>query len=522
MSGITRVNMFEQGAGADNYFRGIVEDEAAMLAFQDIAADEYLGRIDTGTLWKYDGSTFSDTTKPFEFSSIVNLEQEVLSLFNSVTELQESVQSIVDNRLYENEGVILNSNIAVAGGEQQGLADPLGQAAGWYFKNSTDLTNKINWYYIGNLNPQQVMTFGTLNRLFAVVTLRSTTQIPFFSVYSARQNDGQDVSWYRSRKTFANYGDHSALIGQQVLLHVGDASNIFPSLPRIELTLDTFSSAGPQDVNESILFGALSTSTSYPAGTYEFVVEKVGYVNSDNRMDYELQANPADVPVSNPTYADTHYIHLDATNDFLELTGAGNALNYLENWSLGISFEDLSTVQDNSFIVLFRSGTNTITLRKGGTNWGIYCFTGPDSVAQANTWYAPQPGSKVLVQCNGTKIQYYLDGTLRANMTMNTNKNNSGHVAGELQVGKGGSSSYQGALNYWYGGINNLLVSPEYMGSEQIAEFFSADDVSAMSFYDDITDFCTLGEDAYPNVIGLKGNVNGTLENGTESDFVER
>ena len=60
------------------------------------------------------------------------------------------------------------------------------------------------------------------------------------------------------------------------------------------------------------------------------------------------------------------------------------------------------------------------------------------------------------------------------------------------------------------------------MGSEQIAEFFSADDVSAMSFYDDITDFCTLGEDAYPNVIGLKGNVNGTLENGTESDFVER
>ena len=514
--------MYQQGSQLDNYFRGIVEDQAAMLAFPNISADEYLGRIDTGTLWKYNGSTFSDTGKPFEFSSIVNLEQEMLSLFNSVTELQESVQSIVDNRLYENEGVILNSNIAIAGGEQQGLADPLGQRAGWYFKNSSDLTNKINWYYIGNLNPQQVMTYGTLDRLFAVVTFRSVDQIPFFSVYSARENDGQDASWYRSRKTFANYGDHSALIGQQVLLHVGDDSNIFPSLPRIELTLDTFSSAGPQDPNEDILFGALSTSTSYPAGTYEFVVEKVGYVNSDNRMDYELQANPADVPVTTLEYADTHYIHLDATNDYLDLSGTGNALNYLENWSLGISFEDLSTIQDNTFIVLYRSGINTITLRKGGTNWGIYCFQGPNSVAQANTWYAPQPGSKALIQCNGTKIQYYLDGSLRANMTMNSNKNNSGHIVDSLQVGKGGTSSYQGALNYWYGGINNLFVSPEYMGSEQVAEYFSADDVSAMSFYEDIIDFCTLGENAYPTVLGLKETVSGTLENGTESDFVER
>jgi hypothetical protein len=162
-------------------------------------------------------------------------------------------------------------------------------------------------------------------------------------------------------------------------------------------------------------------------------------------------------------------------------------------------------------------------LRKGGSNWGIYCFNGSQSVAQANTWYAPQAGSKILVQCNGTKIEYYLDGTRRANMTMNSNKANSSHVADELQIGKGGTSSAQGSLNYWYGGVNNLSVHNEFLGGEAVAEYFGGQDVTGMSFYDDqVVDFIPLGEQTYPAVAGIKAVATGELKNGTESDFVER
>ena len=452
--------------------------------------------------------------------SVINQDQLV-----QIKEITDNINDIVDGRVYENVTSLLNTNSAIYADGKMGVPDPLNQVAGWHFKNGDNLAEKINWYFIANLNPQNDMTLDTLKFGYAVVTLRSATQIPFISLYTKPLGGGQDhTSWYRSRKNFATYSDHSAKVGNPALLYFGENDPlVHPTLPRIQLTYDASSSVGPMDFNEEILFGGLSTSTGFAKGTYDFVIEQLGYNNNRYRTDYLLTSNeaPEDPPAAG--YTNTHYVTLDATNDYIDLDGTGNTLDYGSEWGIGIEIEDVSTINDSSFVVLARSGNNTITLRKGGSNWGIYCFNGSQSVVQANTWYAPQAGSKILVQCNGTKIEYYLDGTKRANMTMNSNKANSSHVVDELQIGKGGTSSAQGSLNYWYGGVNNLSVHNEFLGGEAVAEYFGGQDVTGMSFYDDqVVDFIPLGEQTYPAVAGIKAVATGELKNGTESDFVER
>ena len=454
------------------------------------------------------------------------LTQEQLIAIKGTT---DNIQDIIDARVYENTTQLLDSNITVYADGSKGNSDPLGLAAGWHYANSDNLTDKINWYFIGNLNPDNLMTLETLTTAYAVINLRSAQELPYFTLYTKPYGDVDDAaSWYRSRINYTTNANHASLIGQQALIYFGENDpNVFPTLARIPLSKDASTSVGPQLDQEEILFGALSTSSGYAKNTYNFLVNTMGYINNRYRTDFLLTTSSISSAASGaatPEYANTHYITLDATNDYLDLDGSGSTLDYTGNWGIGIELEDVSTIQDNSFIVLARSGNNTITLRKGGTNWGIYCFNGPDSVCQANTWYAPQAGSKIFIQCNGTKIEYYLDGTRRANMTMNsTHRDNTSHVVDELQIGKGGTSSYQGALNYWYGGVNNLAVFTEFLGQEAVAEYFGAQDVSGMSFYDDqVLDFITLGEQAYPTVAGLKSVITGDLTNGTESDFVER
>lgn len=443
----------------------------------------------------------------------------------TIKETTDNIQDIIDARVYENTTSLLDSNILVYGDETKGKSDPLGIVSGWQFKNSDNLTDKIYWKYVRNLNPTNSMTVASLKYQYAVVTLRSATELPYFTIYTKPLGGGQDhAAWYRSRINYHTNSDHSAHIGQRVLLYYGaNEPTVFPTLPRIQLFKDNSTSVGPQDQAEEVLHAGLSTSTGYAKDTYNFVVSSMGFINDRFRTDFLLSNSSGAEAAATASYANSHYVTLDATNDYIDLDGSGDVLNYTGNWGIGVEIEDVSTINDSSFIVLARSGNNTITLRKGGSNWGIYCFTGPDSVCQANTWYAPQAGSKIYIQCNGTKLEYYLDGTRRANMTLNSNKNNSSHVVDELQIGKGGTSSYQGALNYWYGGLNNLVVTSEFLGQEAIAEYFGAQDVSGMSFYDDqVVDFLPFGEQAYPAVAGIKSVITGELTNGTESDFVER
>ena len=71
-------------------------------------------------------------------------------------------------------------------------------------------------------------------------------------------------------------------------------------------------------------------------------------------------------------------------------------------------------------------------------------------------------------------------------------------------------------------GVNNLLLSKYTWDDTQLAELFAVadEDFASLSFYDQICSWCKLGEDTYPAVQDLKGQLTGgSLIGGQPSDF---
>ena len=217
---------------------------------------------------------------------------------------------------------------------------------------------------------------------------------------------------------------------------------------------------------------------------------------------------------------DSHFINLDGSNDYLEMYDVPvGVLDFTSSWAVGIELENVSTINDSSYTTLFSRGTNEITLRKGGSNWGVYFYANGNSVAQANTWVAPMPGSKVLFTCNGTQVKYYIDGALKSTTSLNANISHN-NASGNLLYGKSGVKG-----SHWYGGVNNMMLSenPSAFGTNQLQEYFGSKDVTKMSFYaNDVTDFLPLGERDYNSLLGTKGVVSGALHNSDPSGFEAR
>ena len=473
---------------------------------------------------------------------------------------------------------------------------------GWHFTNSSNPYDKINWYFINNYNIDSDLTLGDIKGMYAIATIYNTQEF-YFQIYTKRKNDGQDVSWYRSRLNYLTLGAFTGYVGQRVLVYWGEEPTFFPDMPRIEVTLDPLSSNGLQEDDEEVFLGGLTTSTNYPSGSYSFTVGAFGFKNNDvlakfplikkfdaslinaqiTSMQSYLNAvrqgkffrgyvmDQAEMlALSSPSvyeyvarvdtetiweyngviwydtfidmsltgiseqeqevsgYSNTHYIDLDGTNDYIEFDSGvdTDVLDYTKSWSLGIEIENVSQINDSSYTTLWKRGNNEITLRKGGGNWGVYFYANGQSVAQANTWRVPEQGSKLFFVCDNGFVKYYIttpsnNGTYYTIMFMNPmNVANYNSPSGNLTFGQGGIKG-----SNWYGGINNAMVmegSSANLGSNQWSEYFSGQDVTLMSFYDEVEDFIPLGEAVYPAVEGTKGVISGSIVNGTASDFVQR
>ena len=86
----------------------------------------------------------------------------------------------------------LNDPAVYADGAAGG-ADPAG-SEGWNFENNS---NKINWYYFYQVSgsPRQY-TLGDLESVYVKALSRhaSETRIPFLTIYTVRENDGNDAA----------------------------------------------------------------------------------------------------------------------------------------------------------------------------------------------------------------------------------------------------------------------------------------------------------------------------------------
>jgi len=234
------------------------------------------------------------------------------------------------------------------------------------------------------------------------------------------------------------------------------------------------------------------------------------------------------------------YIELDGVDDYISFPnlagGSENALDWSQDWSLGVTLVGVEPGYDGNNVCLFRNGGCSINLKRGGSNWGLY-VTSDDNLfdsatrAQANTWYAPGDFSRILfTYCSATqRLKYFLgepvSGTyaMRANLFIPTSMVSGQNHGTELQVGKSwsgpGGAYFSGAA--WDGGVNNLIVSGTELIGPQIDEFFqTGEDFTTHEYYSDIAAYCRLGEDTYPDVVDDKGNMtNGELVNGSAEDF---
>lgn len=240
------------------------------------------------------------------------------------------------------------------------------------------------------------------------------------------------------------------------------------------------------------------------------------------------------------------YIDLDGVNDYIGFSNADAVLDFTQDWTIGVTLVGVTGPASNENFTLFSRGGVHITLKANAasTNWGLYVTSDNDLFngskrAQANTWYRPDDFSRILfVYCSTTKrLAYYLGdpstGTYaqRANLAIPQSMIDGQNITGGLQIGNGwsgtGGSSFSGVN--WNGGVNNLIGSGIKFTTPFISEYFQnqssdPDNPDAFftqaEFYADLSFYCKLGEDTYPNVSDEKGTLTGgELFNGSADDF---
>ena len=88
-----------------------------------------------------------------------------------------------------------------------------------------------------------------------------------------------DYSWYRSRVNYELTTAFDGLAGETVLVYFGEEPTTFEDLKRVELPYDVTFSNGLQDLDENVLFAALSTDSNATALEYSFTAQTLGYIN---------------------------------------------------------------------------------------------------------------------------------------------------------------------------------------------------------------------------------------------------
>ena len=180
----------------------------------------------------------------------------------------------------------LNDPAVYADGAAGGV-DPAG-SEGWNFENNS---NKINWYYFYQISgaPRQY-TLGDLESVYLKALSRhaTATRIPFLTIYTVRENDGNDAaSWYRSRLNYEleNSQIPSGFVtsGVPFVIYAKNDVAVFTNFRHEEAPL-SFSSNGPQADDEIILYMALSTDSSEASGGYNFTAQSIGFQTPDNDL----------------------------------------------------------------------------------------------------------------------------------------------------------------------------------------------------------------------------------------------
>ncbi len=229
------------------------------------------------------------------------------------------------------------------------------------------------------------------------------------------------------------------------------------------------------------------------------------------------------------------YIALAGSDDFINFTTGATAAGYVDwskDWSLGITCVGYPLHADNKYQCLFASGNNVIMIRRGGTNQSLYIASNNTGYASQgiNTWVPINDGDRILIAYDTTNnhLRYWKGQpgsppTLVGTLTVNAANLTANDPGDDFAIGRGNSQTGAQELLHWDGGFNNCIGMQGALSATQLLEYFESigEAYDEATYYPDISTWAKLGEDTYPTVTDTKGALTGgTLENGTEEDFV--
>lgn len=226
-----------------------------------------------------------------------------LSDYETIQGSQDKIDAALGST-FNSRNVLLTSNTAVFADGEGAVADPSG-GLGWYYTNTQG--NKINWYFYSGGSDTE--TIGALQAAdggyYMLIDARNNTSWPYLTIYTPRQNDGSDTSWYRSRLVYGPGGNYSNQLTQG--LHICHTPNLaqsvkdsllikFPAATFTALELDPISTVGPQGNTETLWLVAVSTSSNEPAGQEAFVLRENALFFGGKPRSWQYAAIPTQQP----------------------------------------------------------------------------------------------------------------------------------------------------------------------------------------------------------------------------------
>ena len=226
-----------------------------------------------------------------------------LSQYETIQGTNDKIDAALGST-FNGRNVLLTSDAAVFADGEGAVSDPTG-GAGWYYTNTQG--NKINWYFYSGGSDSE--TLGALQAAdggyYMLIDARNNTSWPYLTIYTPRQNDGSDTSWYRSRLVYGPGGNYSNQLTQG--LHICHTPNLaqsvkdglatkFPAATFTSLDLDPISTVGPQGGTEELWLVAVSTSSNEPAGQEAFVLRENALFFGGKARSWQFAAIPTQQP----------------------------------------------------------------------------------------------------------------------------------------------------------------------------------------------------------------------------------
>lgn len=213
------------------------------------------------------------------------------------------------------------------------------------------------------------------------------------------------------------------------------------------------------------------------------------------------------------------YIRLQGTDELIEFEQmqSGNPaycmLNLDTDFSITIKIPLIDTPENGQRIKLIENGQNAIQINMGSGNYGLY-FTDGSISAGVNVFTEVVANDELtfVYTASDKKLRYYINGQNEKVLSLSNRTNN---ADGKIKIG---APTGQDRLK---GGVDNFAAWAINLSNNDLAEIAAGVPLESRTAYADAKVHCKMGEDLYPHISDLKGNlVDGELKNGSPDDFV--